>query len=234
MKCNIIILSEKQKERQFNICPNGLPMEADFRVAYGFHEGIYQIMTYSFDLIIMNVLQSPEFTEQAVEGIRRLKNTPILSLIPQSEEWKERYIRAGADQVLWDTLDSRELSLAVYALVRRCHWNNTGHTEHKLVQEGRLVINYTSHCATWNGQVLNLSKREFDILFLLAATPGRVYTYEQIYRIIEDESVPENIHNMLWCAVSRIKKKLARTDSKTEGLIQNAKGVGYYFQRPST
>lgn len=59
----------------------------------------------------------------------------------------------------------------------------------------------------------DLTKREFDILFLLAATPGRVYTYEQIYRIIEDEAVP---------------------DSKTEGLIQNAKGVGYYFQRPNT
>lgn len=76
------------------------------------------------------------------------------------------------------------------------------------MREGPLVLNYTNHCATWNGQELKLVKREFDFLFLLAATPGCIYTYEQIYRILYEESVPENINNLLWCMVHRLKKKL--------------------------
>lgn len=231
MKCNIIILFEKKRTRQLNICLDNLPTEMNCYMVSSFHEGIYQVMRYNYDLIIISVLKSMEFTEQAIEGIRRLKKTPILALIPYSVEWKEQCIRAGVDQVLWETNDDWELELAVCALVRRYRWNANEQGEYRIVQEGALILDYTDHSATWNGQTLNLVKREFDFLFLLAATPGRIYTYEQIYRVICEEAEPENIDNLLWCMVHRLKKKLSETNPRLKGLVQSRKNVGYYFHR---
>lgn len=104
MGYNIIVLSEKQNVRQLNIGSDNLPMKVKCHIASSFHDGIYQVMRHKYDLIIITVLQSMEFTKQAIEVIRRLKNTPILAVIPFLVEWKGQYIKAGADQVLWETI----------------------------------------------------------------------------------------------------------------------------------
>lgn len=82
---NIIVLVEKKSMHQLNIGLDNLPTETSCHITSNFHEGIYQVMRYNYDLIIITVMQSTEFTKQAIEGIRRLKNTPILAVIPFSD-----------------------------------------------------------------------------------------------------------------------------------------------------
>lgn len=233
MECNIIILSEEQMIEQLNISLDEVSMKVNYYIATTFHDGIYQALRYPYDLIILTVLQSMEFTYQAVVLTRRLKNTPILVLIPESEEWREHLIKAGADQVLWETTRNRELELGIYALVRRYQWNAQEKTDHKIIQEGVLLMDYITHSATWNGVELPLVKREFDFLFLLAATPERVYSCSEIYQIIHGEEEPANVENLFYCMVYRIRKKLAKVDPRLPGMIKRKKDVGYCFQRIS-
>lgn len=97
MKCNIIILFEKKRTRQLNICLDNLPTEMNCYMVSSFHEGIYQVMRYNYDLIIISVLKSMEFTEQAIEGIRRLKK--LLSLHSFLIQWSGRNSVSGLGQI---------------------------------------------------------------------------------------------------------------------------------------
>ena len=69
--------------------------------------------------------------------------------------------------------------------------------------------------------------REFDFLYLLATTPGRVYTYSQIYQLVWQEYPHGDITNIIYCMVHRLKQKLKKVDVNAEHIISNVKEVGY-------
>ena len=79
----------------------------------------------------------------------------------------------------------------------------------------------------WNQTEISVVKREFDFLYLLASTPGRVYTYSQIYRIVWKEYPQDDITNMIYCMVHRLKKKLRDVDTRAYDMIHSVKEVGY-------
>lgn len=70
-------------------------------------------------------------------------------------------------------------------------------------------------------------KKEFDFLYLLAATPGRVYTYSQIYQIIWKEYPQGDLKNIIYCMVYRLKRKIQQVDRNAADMICTVKEVGY-------
>ena len=65
MECNIIILSEEQTVKQLNLSFDAISIKVNCHIATTFHDGIYQVLRYPYDLIILTVLQSIDFTYQA-------------------------------------------------------------------------------------------------------------------------------------------------------------------------
>ncbi|MFR3638722.1 MAG: helix-turn-helix domain-containing protein [Faecalimonas sp.] len=70
-------------------------------------------------------------------------------------------------------------------------------------------------------------KKEFDFLYLLAVTPGRVYTYSQIYQIIWKEYPQGDLKNIIYCMVHRLKRKIQQVDRNAADMICKVKEVGY-------
>lgn len=64
-------------------------------------------------------------------------------------------------------------------------------------------------------------------LYLLASTPGRVYTYSQIYQLVWQEYPHGDIANIIYCMVHRLKRKLKKVDVSAEHIIISVKEVGY-------
>ncbi|WP_276852450.1 winged helix-turn-helix domain-containing protein [Enterocloster lavalensis] len=82
-----------------------------------------------------------------------------------------------------------------------------------------------------NAQEIQLPRREFDLFYLLAANPGRVFTQEQLYQQIWGyDYVPTE--NSLHPCLRRIRRKLEAV--KVPCSIQNMRGVGYCFLREDT
>ncbi len=82
-----------------------------------------------------------------------------------------------------------------------------------------------------NAQEIQLPRREFDLFYLLAANPGRVFTQEQLYQQIWGyDYVPTE--NSLHSCLRRIRRKLEAV--KVPCSIQNMRGVGYCFLREDT
>ena len=95
------------------------------------------------------------------------------------------------------------------------------------IMVGKLEILPLQRTVEWDNKIIPVVKREFDFLYLLASTPGRVYTYSQIYQLVWQEYPHGDITNIIYCMVHRLKQKLKKVDVNAEHIISSVKEVGY-------
>ena len=95
-------------------------------------------------------------------------------------------------------------------------------------QSGELMINPKSRRVLCRGQEVNLTPKEFDILYFLFQNKGEVFTKEQIYQSIWCEEVPVDVDNTVTCQIKQLRKKLGENPKGTP-YIENVWGVGYKF-----
>ena len=186
---------------------------------------------FSYHLIIIAVNKTKEMICQIIRTIRKINVIPIIIITYDKSNNRDVYIKEGADSVLTDSDNRDKVMLHVYALIRRyVLWGAKQINEEDIQQLGLLLLNRTFRRAYWKNQELFLTKREFDFLYLLASTPHRVYTFEQIYDIVWKEHCHGDINNIIWCLVRRIRKKLNRIEPRAGDIIKNARNIGYSFE----
>ena len=103
-----------------------------------------------------------------------------------------------------------EISLQAYALIRRyTEWKSERKEGNSCYgrETGNLPLQRT---VEWEHKRIPVVKREFDFLYLLASTPGRVYTYSQIYQLVWQEYPHGDITNIIYCMVHQLKRKLKK------------------------
>ena len=136
-------------------------------------------------------------------------------------------IHAGADVALIRPCTAEEISLQSYALIRRYTEWKAERREEIPIMVGKLEIFPLQRTVEWDHKIVPVVKREFDFLHLLASTPGRVYTYGQIYQLVWQEYPHGDITNIIYCMVHRLKQKLKKVDVNAEHIISSVKEVGY-------
>ena len=149
-----------------------------------------------------------------------------LTVFSDHSEMRNKIIQAGADVVLTQ-LCTEEISLQAYALIRRYTEWKSERKEEVPVIVGKLEILPLQRTVEWEHKRIHVVKREFDFLYLLASTPGRVYTYSQIYQLVWQEYPHGDIANIIYCMVHRLKRKLKKVDVSAEHIIISVKEVGY-------
>ena len=178
-------------------------------------------------MILIAVKRELEIVCQLVEAIRKLVITPMIVLLPDHSEMRNKIIYLGADVVLTQPYTAEEVSLQSYALIRRYTEWKSERKEEIPVMVGKLKILPLQRTVEWEHKRIPVVKREFDFLYLLATTPGRVYTYSQIYQLVWQEYPHGDITNIIYCMVHRLKQKLKKVDVNAEHIISNVKEVGY-------
>jgi DNA-binding response OmpR family regulator len=159
-----------------------------------------------------------------VEVLRKLRalghTLPILVLTARdTTQDKVSCLDSGADDYLVKTTDMEELVARLRALIRRSG-RGAG-----LLSVGDLTLNLDTRVLTLNGEVVSVSKREFDVLRVLMEGAGRVLTRTQLEqslygwnRNVDSNAVEVHIHNL--------RHKIGATTLKT------VRGVGYTIARP--
>ena len=203
-----------------------LEQQAEIYLAKGIQDTLSHLTIFSYHLILIAVKREPEIVCQLVEAIRKLVITPMIVLLPDHSEMRNKIIQAGADVVL-PQLCTEEISLQAYALIRRYTEWKSERREEIPIMVGKLEILPLQRTVEWDNKIIPVVKREFDFLHLLASTPGRVYTYGQIYQLVWQEYPHGDITNIIYCMVHRLKQKLKKVDANAEHIISSVKEVGY-------
>lgn len=189
-------------------------------------EGLSELAKRDYELVILSISFPETDGMELLRTMRQLKSMPILLLSTSTElNDKVRAFRLGADDYLTKPFETEECLARAYAMLRRfTELNHTQTRAYSIVVYNDLVINQEGRQVLLSGNPLHLTRREYDILCLLAAHPGRVYTFEQLYELAwPDEYL--NAKNTVVCQVQRLRKKLTGTN-----FIEAVREVGYRFK----
>lgn len=200
------------------------------RVVNGY-DGLHAAMQTPFDLIILD-LMLPGL--DGIEVCRRLRaaevQTPILMLTARSEEIdKVLGLEMGADDYLTKPFGIREFLARVKALLRRQRSgeNSPAQASPNAMQFGPLLIEAEMHKVSLNGQRIELSPKEFELLHLLASHPGRSYSREQILNLIWGYDY-EGMAHTVNAHINRLRNKI-EPDMNNPTFILTTWGIGYRF-----
>lgn len=222
-KNRIIVIADESKLTGESLVL--LEQQTEIYQAKGIQDALSHLTVFSYHLILIALNQETEVICQVVESIRKIVMTPIIVLLSEISKGRSRVIHAGADVARPCTAE--EISLQAYALIRRYTEWKSERREEIPIMLGKLEIFPLQRTVEWDHKIVPVVKREFDFLHLLASTPGRVYTYGQIYQLVWQEYPHGDITNIIYCMVHRLKQKLKKVDVNAEHIISSVKEVGY-------
>ena len=184
------------------------------------NEAIQKTKNFKPELILMDVMMPHMDGIEACRQIKLLpesKNTFVVFLTARSEEYSEiAGFEAGADDYINKPVKPRVLLSRIKAILKR---GKNPDYEQTLLTIGDLVIDRSSYSVTVKNNKLVLPKKEFDLLFLLATKPGKVFTREKILSEVWGDDVFV-VDRTIDVHIRKIREKIG------EKLISTIKGVG--------
>jgi DNA-binding response OmpR family regulator len=195
------------------------------------NEGLQTALRDSFDLIILDVmLPGMEGTEICRRIRGKEVDTPVLMLTSKSEEFdKVLGLEMGADDYITKPFSIREFIARVKALLRRAERSNSqGVDSTKAIYTyGDLTIDLDKRRVTNAGARIDLSPKEFELLSLMAANPGKSYDRPKLLSLIWGYDFDGYEHTVN-SHINRLRTKIEPDPAKPTYILTNW-GVGYRF-----
>ena len=177
------------------------------------------------DLIVLDIMMPKMDGIEACRIMRTMpefKNTFMVFLTARSEEYSEiAGFNVGADDYIAKPIKPRALVSRINAILRR-NAPAEDVTDNKL-EIGDLVIDREAYLVFQRGNKVVLAKKEFELLYLLASKPGKVYTREVILKNIWEDSVVVT-NRTIDVHIRKLREKLG------DDCVATVKGVGYKFE----
>lgn len=185
----------------------------------------------NLSLIILDIMLPDLDGFQVLQKIREVSNVPVLMLTAKSdEEDKASGLRLGADDYLTKPFSINELMARVHSLVRRyTTLNSKAEISTGTITLKEMMIDKENRVITVKGNSLELTGKEFDLLFFLATNKGRVFTKKQIYMQVWGDAYAFDDSNIM-SFISKLRKKI-EPDPEQPFYIQTVRGVGYRFNK---
>lgn len=189
-------------------------------------KGLAELTRKDYELVILNLAFPETDGMRVLQTIRDMKPMPILLLSTSAAlDDKVTALRAGADDYVVKPFVLEEFLARCEAMMRRYTMFSVHKTQSFTVVEcGDLVIGLETRQVFLNGRPVNLTRREFDILRLLALSPGQIFTFEQLYEQCWQQDYIGG-QNSVMCQMKRLRQKLNGQDC-----IETIRGIGYRFR----
>ena len=177
-----------------------------------------------FDLIIMDVMMPDLDGFSACREIRKTSSVPILMLSARGEEYDKLHgFELGIDDYVVKPFSPKELMMRVGAILKR---SGAKSESREVVDIGDLRVGFTARRVTLEGKPLDLSPKEYDLLFYLVRNRGIALTREKLLSEIwgydffgDDRTLDTHI------------KLLRRQLGPYADRITTLRGVGYRFEK---
>jgi two-component system alkaline phosphatase synthesis response regulator PhoP len=189
-----------------------------------------------FDLVVLDVMlpgmDGISVCQELRNGDSPSTDAPVIILTARDDETSVVVgLEVGADDYVTKPFRPRELVSRVRAHLRRRRLDSKGAPQERSTLEfPGLEVDLFGRQVLAEGESVELTAKEFDVLSLLASHPGRVYSREQIMRHLWNgeffgEARAADVH------VQHIRKKI-EPDPKNPRYVQTVRGAGYKFTEP--
>ncbi|EEK63526.1 MULTISPECIES: response regulator transcription factor [Bacillus] len=188
------------------------------------------IQSQAIDLVVLDIMMPKMDGYEVTRQIRTKQNMPIIFLSAKTSDFdKVTGLVLGADDYMTKPFTPIELVARVNAQLRRFLALNQPKVEETSVLEaGGVVIDFEKRTVHVYGERIDLTPKEFDILYLLASHPKKVYSLENIFQQIWTNDYYDDNNNTVTVHIRTLRKKLGE-DKRKNKLIKTIWGVGYTF-----
>ncbi|WP_459479082.1 response regulator transcription factor [Clostridium saccharoperbutylacetonicum] len=227
---NILVVDDEKEIR--NLLEISLRNEgySIFKASCG-EEALDILEKEEIHLIVLDIMMPRIDGLEVCRRVREKNNIPILMLSAKSEDMdKIQGIMTGADDYVCKPFNQLELIVRVKALLRRAYFLNTKmQVSVDSIRIESMVIDKSKHKVTIDDKEVELTAREFEILYLLATNRGRVFSAEEIFEKVWKERYYQS-NNTVMVHMSRLRDKI---EHHMEGnkIIHTIWGVGYKIEK---
>jgi two-component system response regulator RegX3 len=179
------------------------------------------------DLVLLDVMLPDGDGRDLLREIRASSRTPVVMLTARDEE-VERVLglELGADDYVTKPFSAAELAARVRAVLRRTDAPRAV-ADRRLLEAGDVLMDLDKHLVTRNGDPVELTVKEYELLRMLLENAGRVVRREQLFREVWDTSWLGSTKT-LDVHVSAIRRKLG-DDPAAPRYVHTVRGVGFRF-----
>ena len=231
---DVKILVVDDEERMRKLVRDFLAKKGYLVVEAANGEEAYNIFTSTNDisLIIMDVMMPKMDGYETSEEIRKLSKVPIMMVTAKSSEKDElRGYSLGIDEYITKPFSPSILVARVEAILRRTN----SEAEETVIEAGGIVVDKNAHTVTVDGQLVDLSFKEFELLEYFMTNQGRALSRENIlnrvwnYDYYGDARTIDTHVKKLRAKHTHVKKLRAKLGDKGQ-YINTIWGVGYKFE----
>ncbi len=209
---------------KFNLENEGFDVET----AYNGEDALEIIKNVHLDLVILDLMMPKLDGLETCRRIREFSTVPIIMLTAKSEDTDKLLgFEYGADDYITKPFNILELKSRVRAILRRSGSSSSKFKNTRLIADS-LIIDTEQRNAYLDGNPVQLTAKEFDLVELMMRNPGRVYSRDNLLNIVWGYEYPGDMRTVD-VHIRRLREKLEANPAKPE-LILTKWGVGYYFK----
>ncbi|MCQ2010066.1 MAG: response regulator transcription factor [Sporolactobacillus sp.] len=186
-----------------------------------------------YDLILLDLMLPGMDGEEVCEKLREYKATPVIMLTAKGEEANRvQGFEVGTDDYIVKPFSPREVVLRVKALLRRSSktkFLETETTATNVIVFPHLMIDHDAHRVKVDQHEVNLTPKEYELLYYLAQNPDKVFSREQLLKDVWNYEFFGDLRTVD-THVKRLREKLNKVSEKAAEMIITVWGVGYKIE----
>lgn len=196
-------------------------------------EALEMVKMNDYNCILLDQMMPEKDGLEVLSSLREQGDmTPVIMLTAKGEE-SDRVtgFESGADDYIVKPFSPREVVLRIKAILRRSATFPGGQssTSKNLVVFPNLTIDHDAHRVTAEGQEVNLTPKEYELLYFLAKSPDKVFDREQLLKEVWHYEFFGDLRTVD-THVKRLREKLSRVSESSAKMIVTVWGVGYKFE----
>ena len=197
--------------------------------AYDGEEALEAAKNTEFDIILLDIMLPKLTGLEVCQQIREFSNVPIIMLTAKDNDMdKIMGLEYGADDYITKPFNILEVKARIKAIMRRTSSRDREASGPKTVVNGDLKLDCDSRRVYIAGREVNLTAREFDLLELLALNPNKVYSRENLLKLVWGNDYPGDVRTVD-VHIRRLREKIESNPSEPK-YVHTKLGVGYFFR----
>lgn len=199
----------------------------DVRIAGDGGKALEEFQKKEPDLILLDIMLPVMDGWAVCAKVRETSKVPIIMLTAKSEDAdKLMGFECGADDYLTKPFNILELKARVRALLRRAA--GVQRSQGSLLTVGKLTLNTEERVAIRDGEPVELTAKEYDLIELLMRNPRRVYSRENLMNVVWGYTYAGD-YRTVDVHIRRLREKLEENPAEPDHILTKW-GVGYYFK----
>ena len=224
----LVVDDEKMivKGIKFSLLQDGMDVDC----AYDGEEALRMAKETDYDVVLLDIMLPVMDGIEVCQKIREFSNMPIIMLTAKGEDMdKILGLEYGADDYITKPFNILEVKARMKAVMRRNGRGGNASSGRRLMNIGSMKLDRDARRVYVKGREVNLTSREYDLLELLVTNPDKVYSREELLKIVWGVDYPGDARTVD-VHIRRLREKIE--DNPSEPLyVQTKWGMGYYYHQ---